>query len=160
VSIFRPLLIGKCYENGTVHNSGFFITVPVSLGLYYRGRQVAVAVEMGAVNSGGGRIKIGSLPIHCARNILPTPLYLLCAQDFTPNLPQNPILTVLSRKIPRNNRFWTPRGGVPPPGGSKIEGWGEFADEQCCSVGRIIKQIITDKFNRLGWRRGCFLFFR
>ena len=154
MSVFRPLLIGNYYENGTVHNSCFFRTFPVSLGLYYKGRQFACWLSKWVrVYSMGGRIKIGSPPIHCARNISPTPLYLLCAHTFSQNSAPNPFLTV--QRVAWEPSFWV----FGPKGVKKLQNWRKDHPLRCALVwvGSSNKSLRINLIDRVGV--SVFLFF-
>ena len=84
MSVFRPLLIGNYSENGTVHNSCFFRTFPVSLGLYYKGRQFAVGCRNGCGFTQWGVEQKSGLHQSIAHGIFCRPPYIYSAHILFP----------------------------------------------------------------------------
>lgn len=150
MSVFRPLLIGNYSENGTVHNSCFFRTFPVSLGLYYKGRQFAVGCRNGCGFTQWGVEQKSGLHQSIAHGIFCRPPYIYSAHIIFPKtLSQTHFWQCADRLF---QVFWSFG-----PEGVKLSKKPENRSAQCLSVGRIIKQILTDKFKQLVWRRVFFV---
>ena len=159
MSVFRPVLIGNYYENGTVHNSCFFRTFPVSLGLYYKGRQFAVGCRNGCGFTQWGVEQKSGLHQSIAHGIFCRPPYIYSAHILFPK-------TLSQTHFWQCNWAWEPSfWSFGPKGGGQIlqknGGKATNCDVVCESVLRygvpkkkveagwqIIKQIIIAKFNR------------
>ena len=164
MSVFRPLLIGNYSENGTVHNSCFLITFPVSLGLYYRGRRFAVAVEVvwGWLLGGGNKNRVSANSLRT--DYLADPHIFTLRTVKTKILAPEPLFDSAQPLFSRAFYVLDPEGGGTPPGRSK-KGWDSRKEwaEQCRnrvgvtlwrakkeSGGRVADHQTSnhDKFNR------------